>query len=61
MVYTDHVVLKTLIKHNNPTSKKARWMKILAIYFFEIEHRSGKKMGHADYLFRINQTNPKYP
>jgi len=36
-------------------------MKILATYFFKIEHRSGKKMGHADYLFRINQTNSKYP
>ena len=36
-------------------------MEILATYFFEIEHRPGKKMGHADYLSRINQTNPEYP
>src|SRR6266498_1722668 len=35
-------------------------MEILATYFFEIEYRSGKKMGHADYLSRINQTNPEY-
>ncbi len=35
-------------------------MKVLATYFFEIKHRSGKKMGHADYLSRINQTNPEY-
>ena len=35
-------------------------MEVLATYFFEIEHRPGKKMGYADYLFRINQTNPKY-
>ncbi len=36
-------------------------MKILATYFFEIKHRSGKKMGHTDYLSRINQTNLEYP
>ncbi len=36
-------------------------MEILATYFFEIEYRPGKKMGHADYLSRINQTNPEYP
>ena len=36
-------------------------MEILATYFFEIEHRPGKKMCHADYLSRINQTNTEYP
>ncbi len=35
-------------------------MEVLATYFFEIEHRPEKKMGHADYLSRINQTNPEY-
>jgi len=59
-VYTDHAALKTLIKYDNPTPRRARWMKVLATYFFEIEHRPGKKMGHANYLSRINQTNPKY-
>ncbi len=54
MVYTDHAVLKTLMKHDNPTPRRARWMEVLATYFFKIEHRSEKKMGHADYLFRIN-------
>jgi len=49
------------MKHDNPTSRRARWMEILATYFFEIEYRPGKKMGHADYLSRINQTNPEYP
>ncbi len=38
-----------------------RWMEVLTTYFFEIEHRSEKKMGHTDYLFRINQTNTEYP
>ena len=61
MVYTDHVALKTLIKYDNPISRKARWMEVLATYFFEIEYRPRKKMGHANYLSRINQINPEYP
>src|SRR6266542_5071025 len=36
-------------------------MEVLATYFFEIEHRSRKKMGYTNYLSRINQTNPEYP
>ncbi len=49
------------MKHDNPTPRRVRWMEVLATYFFEIEHRPEKKMGHADYLSRINQTNPVYP
>jgi len=48
------------MKHDNPIPRRARWMEVLATYFFEIEHRPEKKMGHADYLSRINQTNPEY-
>ncbi len=36
-------------------------MEVLTTYFFEIKHKLEKKMGHADYLSRINQTNPEYP
>ena len=49
------------MKHDNPTPRRARWIEVLVTYFFEVEHRLGKKMGHADYLSKINQTNPKYP
>jgi len=49
------------MKHDNPTPRRARWIEVLATYFFEIEHRPEKKMGYADYLSRINQTNTKYP
>ena len=48
------------MKHDNPIPRRARWMEVLATYFFEIEHRPKKKMGHADYLSRINQTNSEY-
>ncbi len=60
MVYTDHAVLKILIKYDNSTPRRARWMEVLATYFFEIEHRPEKKMDHANYLSRINQTNLEY-
>ncbi len=60
MIYTDYAALKTLMKHNNLTSRRVRWMEVLATYFFEIKHRLEKKMGHADYLSRINQTNTEY-
>src|SRR6266498_297629 len=49
------------MKHDNLTPRRARWMEVLATYFFKIEHRPGKKMCHADYLSRINQTNTEYP
>src|SRR6266540_1262309 len=61
MVYTDHAALKMLMKHDNPIPRRARWIEVLITYFFKIEHRLEKKMCHADYLSRINQTNPKYP
>ncbi len=48
------------MKYNNPTSKKARQMEVLATYFFEIKHRLEKKMGYADYLSKINQINTEY-
>ena len=61
MIYIDYTILKILIKHNNSISRRARWMKVLATYFFEIEHRLEKKIGHADYLSKINQINAEYP
>ena len=49
------------MKYDNPIPKRARWIEVLATYFFKIEHRPEKKMDHTDYLSRINQTNVKYP
>ena len=51
-VYTDHAALKTLIKHDNLTPRRARWMEVLATYFFKIEHRLEKK---------IDQQSEDYP
>src|SRR6266542_1547797 len=35
-------------------------MRMLTTYVAEIEQRTGKKMGHADYLSIINKTNTEY-
>jgi len=49
------------MKYDNPILRRTRWMEVLATYFFEIEHRSEKKMDHTDYLSRINQIKVEYP
>jgi len=36
IVFTDHIALKTLMKHEHPSPRRARWMKILASYHFKI-------------------------
>src|SRR6266540_5213191 len=61
MVYTDHAALKTLIKHDHPSQRRARWMEVLFSYHFDIQHKSGKKMGHADYLSRMNNMQTEFP
>ena len=35
-------------------------MEILALYYFEIQHRLGKKMVHANYLSRLYQEQMEY-
>jgi hypothetical protein len=58
ILYTDHIALKNLKGHNNPSKRRARWMETLAQYDFEIRHRPGKKMGHVDFLSReVTQEN----
>ncbi len=48
------------MKYDNFILKRTRWMEVLIIYFFEIEYKLKRKMSHANYLFRINQTNIEY-
>ncbi len=61
MVFTDHAALKTFMKHEHPLPRRVRWMEILVSYYFEIQHRLGKKMVHADYLSRLHQGQTEYP
>ena len=52
-VYTDHAALRTMMKQDEPPPRRARWLEKLTNYQFEVEHRPGTKMQHADYLSRI--------
>ncbi len=36
-------------------------MEVLSSYHFDIQHKPGKKMGHADYLSRMNSTQTEFP
>ena len=53
-IYTNHTVLKTLITHENPSPRKARWIEKMALFNFKIHYRPGVKMGHADFASRMD-------
>jgi len=36
-------------------------MEVLSSYYFDIQHKPGKKMDHADYLSRMNNTQTEFP
>ncbi len=36
-------------------------MEVLSSYHFDIQHKPGKKMGHADYLSRMNNAQTEFP
>ncbi len=58
-VYTDHVVLKTLMTHENPSPQRARWIEKMVPFNFIIHYRPGVKIGHADFTSRIDVFLPK--
>ena len=47
-IITDHRALQWLHNFKDPDALTARWLKKLAASDYEIEHRSGKSIGHAD-------------
>ena len=58
-VYTDYAVLKTLMTHKNPSSRRARWIEKMTPFNFTIHYRLGVKMGHADFASRMDTFLPK--
>ncbi len=50
-----------LMKYDHPSPRRARWMEVLSSYHFDIQHKPGKKMGHVDYLSRMNNTQTEFP
>ena len=50
---TDHSALRWLHNFKDPDGLVARWLEKLAQFDYEVEHRPGKSIGHADGLSRI--------
>ena len=52
-IVTDHSALRWLHNFNDPDGLIARWIEKLAAFDYEVQHRPGKSIGHADSLSRI--------
>ena len=52
-IVTDHRALQWLHNFKDPDGLTARWLVELAAFEYEIVHRSGKRIGHADSMSRI--------
>jgi len=48
-VYTNHVVLKILMTHENPSPQRIRWIEKMAPFNFTIHYQSEVKMSYADF------------
>ena len=56
LIQTDHSALQWLHNFKDPDGLTARWLEKLAPFDYEVRHRPGKSIGHADGLSR---TPPK--
>ena len=55
-IITDHRALQWLHNFKDPDALTARWLEKIAAFDYEIEHRSGKGIGHADCMSRLPAT-----
>ena len=56
LIVTDHRALTWLYSLKEPDGLLARWIEKLGQFDFEIKHKAGKKIPHADSLSRVLQT-----
>ena len=56
-IVTDHRALQLLHNFKDPDGLSARWLEKLAAFDYEVQHRPGKSIGHADGLSRIPIVN----
>ena len=59
LLRTDHASLRWLINFKDPEGMLARWISVLDVYDFDIQHRAGNKHANADGLTRIECTQCK--
>ena len=52
-IVTDHCALQWLHNFKDPDRLTAQWLEKLAALDYEVQHRPGKSIGHADGLSRI--------
>ena len=52
-IVTDHRALQWLHNFKDPDGITARWLEKLALFDYDVQHRPGKSIGHADGLSRI--------
>ena len=57
-IVTDHRALVWLYSFKEPDGLVARWLEKLSVFDFEINHRPGTKIAHADALSRIPSSTP---
>ena len=68
-IVTDHRALQWLHNFKDPDGITARWLEKLAPFDYDVRHRPGKSIGHADGLSRIPSSvnavvetnNPSFP
>ena len=56
-IVTDHRALQWLHNFKDPDELTARWLEKLAAFDYEVQHRPGQSIGHADGLSRIPIVN----
>ena len=56
-IVTNHRALQWLHNFKDPDGLTARWLEKLAAIGYEVQHRPGKSIGHADGLSRIPNVN----
>ena len=54
---TDHRALQWLHNFKDPYGLTARWLGKLAAFEYEVQHRPGKSIGHANGLSRVRIVN----
>ena len=52
-IVTDHSALQWLHNFKDPDALTARWLAKLAAFNYEVAHRTGKSIGHAEGLSRM--------